>query len=73
MKGNQSILNTFQGENFDIYENSDGAEDVLSANNVSVHGYREGKGTQVFNQTVLNTDQPSSFLKSESRSAFHLA
>lgn len=44
MKGNQSILNTFQGKKFDIYENSDGAEDVLSANNVSVHDFREGKG-----------------------------
>lgn len=47
MKGNQSILNTFQGENLDFYENSDGAEDVLSANNVSVHGCRERKGTWV--------------------------
>lgn len=47
MKGNQSILNNPQGENLADYENSDGAEDVLSANNVGVYGCREGEGTWV--------------------------
>lgn len=47
MKGNQSSLNTFQGENVHVYENSDGAEHVLSANKVSVYGCREREGTWV--------------------------